>query len=103
MLDEPSTESMRQYDPNRVRKQKCATCPWRDGSPVEELRPQLAVTGILESNHFCHQEQIRGKDPTWLCRGTRNLQLRYFYEVGVLDEPTDEAWAKALEELRESA
>jgi len=31
-----------------------------------------------------------------VCRGTRDLQLRYFTSLGLLKEPTDAEWSRAL-------
>lgn len=34
-----------------------------------------------------------------LCRGARDVQLTYFTSMGVIKEPTDEAWEAKVQEL----
>lgn len=89
-------------------KAKCATCPFRDGSPVEHLRPYLAMQALTEESRYCHStggndivipaEQNYSEEPM-ICRGARDLQLELFHKLGVLDEPTDEAWQAKCSEL----
>lgn len=88
------------YDPNRVRPRKCHTCPHRPGSSLSHLAPELITTALTEANHYCHAEQLQDKQPTWLCRGTRNIQLEVFHSMGVLAEPTDKCWAETLARLQ---
>lgn len=88
------------YDPNRVRPQKCSSCPHRPGSTLSYLAPELVAGALSEANHYCHAEQLQGKPPTWLCRGTREHQLLVFHRMGVLAEPTDQCWAETLAKLQ---
>jgi len=79
-----------------VRKTKCATCPFRPGSPYAHLKTYLAVAGLSESR-ICHSTGSNGihkrtgiKDH--LCRGSRDVQLETMTTMGVIEEATDEAW-----------
>lgn len=93
-------EARLSLDPNNVQKVKCKTCPWRDDSPLAYLRSELMATALTESNHLCHAPQLAGQEEHSVhCRGTRDHQLEVFHRMGVLEAPTDEAWAKALQEL----
>lgn len=85
--------------------QMCGTCPFRDGSPYESLRPDLTISALTEGNRECHSTGTNaiggrtGKSPR-TCRGAREIQLRHFHTAGVLSAPTDECWAATLEQLR---
>lgn len=35
-----------------------------------------------------------------ICRGARNIQLRYLCAIGFLDSPTDDAWEKKRIKLK---
>lgn len=82
----------------------CGTCPFRDGSPYEFLRGHLTQSALTEASRECHSTgsngvNVRtGKKPK-LCRGARDLQLQVFYRLGIIEAPTDEAWAKQRKEL----
>lgn len=78
----------------------CATCPFRDGSPYENLRADLTTSALTTSNRICHSTGSKnainrrtGKKPM-ICRGARNEQIKLFHGIGFLDAPTDEAWQK---------
>lgn len=81
---------------------KCGTCPFREGSPYEYLAPAIALSAATEASRICHSTggpnlvnpQGTGK-PECLCRGARDLQLVAMHKAGVIDAPTDEAWAAA--------
>jgi hypothetical protein len=93
--------SKQEYDPNNVMPRKCATCPWRgDGQGVElgEFGYEALVYQVMhDSNQFCHAPALSGQPEERICRGARDLQLIVFHKLGVLKEPTDEAWREALE------
>jgi hypothetical protein len=81
-----------------VSKQMCSTCPWREGSPMENLRPMLEERSLKESR-VCHStgviivnEATRVQKAPLICRGSRDFQLRVLCGMGFLAEPTDEAW-----------
>ena len=92
-----------------VQKSMCATCPWREGSPYEFLRNELARSAVMESNRICHSTgsssivypKGTGK-PDRVCRGARNTQLAVFHGAGFLAAPTDEAWCAKVEEMRQA-
>jgi hypothetical protein len=83
-----------------LRKESCATCPWRDGSPYAYLRADLEASALTERNRICHSTgsnaiNRRTGKPEAVCRGARDAQLRVFTALGFLSESTDEAWAEA--------
>lgn len=82
----------------------CATCPFRDGSPYAHLRDYLTRSALSASNRICHSTGnnpvIKAVDtPPRVCRGARNVQLKYFVEIGFLPAPTDEAWTAKMREM----
>jgi len=79
----------------------CATCPFRPGSEHANLRPYLAAKSLSESR-ICHStgtSAIAGRTgtPERTCRGSRDLQLEIMHRLGVIDAPTDQAWAETAE------
>ena len=87
-----------------LRKSMCSTCPFRDGSPYENLRPALTESALNEASRICHSTgrnngiNKRTGKPPHLCRGARDVQLRMMFALRVIDAPTDEAWdAKRVE------
>lgn len=86
-------------------KVKCATCPFRDGSPYEYLREALAESALTDSTRICHSTgsnnaiNRRTGKPARSCRGARDLQLAMFVQMGFLSEATDEAWTAKLAEI----
>lgn len=84
-----------------LRKTKCATCPFRLGSPYTYLRPALEASACTEASRVCHSTgsnngiNHRTGFPPHLCRGARDLQLELFAALGVIEEPTDMAWDAA--------
>lgn len=76
-----------------VRKAKCSTCPWLEGSPYAHL----IETPLVERDHICHSTNKEfnpeAKSPA-LCRGHRDLTLAGLMENGMIDEATDAAWNK---------
>jgi hypothetical protein len=86
-------------------KTMCGTCPFRDGSPYAYLRADLEQSALTQSSRICHStgsnnaiNKRTGKPPR-LCRGARDLQLRYMHGIGFISAPTDEAWNKRCKEL----
>lgn len=80
-----------------LRKTMCATCPFRRGSPYAHLQADLAASALSEASRICHSTgsgSIGGRTglPEHLCRGSRDIQLRYMTTVGVIDAATDAAW-----------
>jgi hypothetical protein len=85
-------------------KEMCATCPFRKGSKYAALALELGKLALTQNSRICHStgsnaiNKHTGKKPK-LCRGARNLQLKYYHATGFLESPTDEAWAKKCKEL----
>lgn len=76
----------------------CATCPFRNGSPYEYLRDDLAKSALTDASRICHStgkdnaiNKVTGKPPR-LCRGARDVQLLVMHVKGIIKEPNDEAW-----------
>lgn len=91
------------HNPNKVRIQKCSTCPFRHDSPLAHLQGDLTAQVLTEGNHMCHAEQLQDKEPTYVCRGARDIQLRVFCNLGAIKAPTDEAWAEALKAYQDNS
>lgn len=92
-------------NPLPVMKTMCPTCPFREGSKYACLVPHLAASALSEASRICHSTGDSGimgdtGKPERICRGSRDLQLRFFVAQGFLSEPTDEAWAAKIAELQ---
>ncbi len=95
-------------DPNNVRKVMCSSCPFNEygkaiGSEFDietfnQLQTNLTIQCLTEFNQYCHKDELEGKVSNHVCRGARNIQLKYFYQLGVIESPTDESWSKALKQ-----
>lgn len=83
-----------------VMKEQCKTCPFRDGGDPR-LRARIEQDVLTKASQTCHSTGVmHGKRyDTHLCRGARDFQLTIFYRLGVIEAPTDEAWAKAVKEM----
>ena len=87
------TGDMRDYP---VQAKTCLTCPFEGKEPLQLSANSMAgyVKNLMgEGQHICHSS-----NRTRMCRGGRDLQLRYFYMKGLLSEPTDDAFNKAIDE-----
>jgi len=80
-----------------LRKTKCATCPFREGSPYAYLVNDLTASAMSDSR-ICHStgknnaiNKRTGKKPH-LCRGARDVQLSVMFRMGAIDAETDAAW-----------
>lgn len=87
------TGDMRDYP---VQQQPCRTCPF-EGEDALELSPE-SYAGYIQNlmgqgQHICHSS-----NRTRVCRGGRNIQLRWLCGTGQLSEPTDEAFNKAVDD-----
>ena len=89
-----------------VREQQCKTCPFRNAKDGgwEDVRPLLIQRALTEGSPICHstgKALVRHngeKLPSHICRRARDFQISYFYRIGFLCAPTDDAWnAKAVE------
>lgn len=81
-----------------IQQVMCGTCPFRTGSKYTFLAADLGASALTHSSRICHStgsnngiNRRTGKPPA-LCRGARDLQLRYFAHAGFIEAPTDEAW-----------
>lgn len=92
---------MKTFDVSKmpVMQSNCETCPFRpEGNP--RLRASIEERVMTLASQTCHHTgSVHGKPDTHLCRGARDFQLKIFYRMGILDAPTDEAWAKAARKL----
>ncbi|WP_333030516.1 MULTISPECIES: hypothetical protein [unclassified Microcoleus] len=77
-----------------VRQQPCKTCPFSGEKPLPLSPSELAVyydNLMGNGQHICHS-----MNNTKICRGGRNIQLKWLCAIGMLDEPTDEAFNEAV-------
>ena len=86
-----------------VNKGKCATCPFRTDTrgryPDSQLVSKVQQTALNQGSQICHHHELVGKEPSHLCRGARDFQLKIFHSLGILDTPTDDCWDKAQGQL----
>lgn len=89
-----------------VQKKMCATCPFREGSEYAYLAEYLAASAMTEASRICHSTgknnaiNRRTGKPERLCRGARDIQLKMFATLGVIDAATDEAWRAKRQEMK---
>jgi hypothetical protein len=81
----------KKHNPLDVMSNMCKTCPFRVGN--NELINKITHRVLNESNHICHTDNIK------ICRGSRNLQLQVFYDIGILSAPTDNAYNQTLKQF----
>lgn len=89
-----------------VRARMYGSCPFRPGSPHAYLAADLTISALTQASRICHStgsgnaiKRRTGKRPA-LCRGARDIQLRFFAAIKFIPAPTDEAWAAKLAEMR---
>ncbi len=85
-----------------IMPEMCATCPFReDRDGVDEVRTGVMQRVLTEGSQTCHSNGIANGEPhdSHLCRGARNFQLEVFARLGVIKEPTDEAWDKRCQSM----
>lgn len=73
---------------------KCGSCMFGP-KPIDLLPGRLQeILDMLASggNQICH-----GTNNATICRGGRDLQLKMFFAKGIIEAPTDEALAKAMQ------
>jgi hypothetical protein len=75
-----------------VNKKRCATCPFNKNGD-REIRAKVE-TRVMSVSQLCHHTSN-----LTLCRGARDHQMAVLVRMGMLDEPTDEAWNRKCEEL----
>ncbi|MEG3840488.1 hypothetical protein [Microcoleus sp. herbarium14] len=77
-----------------VQKTPCKTCPFAGTHPLELDDLASYYENLLgNGQHFCHSVEN-----TKICRGGRDIQLMWLCSIRMLDEPTDEAFDKAIDE-----
>ncbi|MEG4086376.1 hypothetical protein [Microcoleus sp. POL10_C6] len=82
---------MRTYE---VRQLPCKTCPFSGEKPLILSPDKLAMyyeNLMGNGQHICHTTHN-----TQICRGGRDIQLKWFHAMGMLPEPTDEAFNEAV-------
>ena len=77
-----------------VQAKACRTCPFEGEEPLllapEELAHYKRQILGFRSQHICH-----GANNTTLCRGGRNMMLDRLNRLGIISEPTDQAFDAA--------
>ena len=79
-----------------VQEKPCKTCPFAGKTPLPLSESDLVsyYQNLLgNGQHFCHSV-----DNKKICRGGRNIQLKWLCAIEMLDTPTDEAFDKAVNE-----
>lgn len=78
-----------------IMRERCETCPFREG------RIGIMQRVLAEGSQTCHSTGIANGEPhdSHLCRGARNFQLQVFARLGVIEEPTDEAWEQRCRKM----
>lgn len=88
-----------------VRESMCPTCPFKPGSKTAFLKADLELSARTEASRVCHSTgsnnafHARTGLPEHICRGARDIQLEQFHVLGVIAEPTDDAWNDAREKF----
>jgi hypothetical protein len=88
-----------------VMQAQCSTCPFLKDERGRYREPELAAkveSRLLSTSQLCHHPRLHGKPETHLCRGARIWQLTIFYRLGVISEPTDQAWEAKRREIERS-
>lgn len=84
---------MRDYP---VQDKPCRTCPFEGEKPLQLSRESHAkyLENLMgNGQHICHSSNT-----TRICRGGRNIQIKTFHMMGMLPEPTDAAFNKAIDD-----
>ena len=77
-----------------VQDKPCKTCPFSGEKPLPLSPSDLVMyyqNLMGNGQHICHST-----NNTQICRGGRNIQLKWLCAIGMLDEPTDEAFNEAV-------
>lgn len=78
-----------------VQDKPCKTCPFSGEKPLPLCPSDLVMyyqNLMGNGQHICHST-----NNTKICRGGRNIQLKWLCAIGMLDEPTDDAFNQAVE------
>jgi hypothetical protein len=78
----------------KLPKKQCSSCPFLDDGIQLPMTKMLEIYSYLMdgTNHLCHSDRT---DNT-ICVGGRNFQLQFWYEAGIISEPTNEALKEAM-------
>ena len=83
----------------RILAHPCHSCPFAGREPVQLAPEQLKYyyEQLLNggSQHICHSTEKT------ICRGGRTIQLRWFCLIGLIPEPTDQAFNQAVANVKE--
>lgn len=98
---------MKKSKPLIPMKKMCPTCPFRKEG-YTEVQDLLVERALNEATPICHSTGKSDVVPARkklfkgdrACRGARDLQLKIFCAFGVIEAPTDEAWRKAMDEIK---
>lgn len=73
----------------RINKIPCKSCPFTENGLKLHPDKLTEIQGYLISgtNHFCHQD----KSNQTVCRGGRDYQLKIWFKMGIISEPTHES------------
>ena len=85
-----------------TRAHKCKTCPFLD-TGWTHVRPLLTERALMDASPICHstgaEALVPSQGPAQICRGARDVQIQFFYRIGVLAAPTEEAWEAKRREV----
>lgn len=82
-----------------VMRTKCPTCPFNYNGDIE-IANSVRERCITKGSQICHHPKLHGKKETHLCRGARDYQLMIFHRIGFLETATDDAWNKAVKQIK---
>lgn len=74
----------------------CKTCPFAgvDSIKLSPSRYAELINNLMgNGQHLCHSANDK-----MICRGGRDIQLRWLYLQGFVAEPTDDAFNKTMNE-----
>lgn len=80
-----------------VMKSCYSTCPFGEGGDQELKDTIIQRIAGMAASQICHHPRMHGKKETHLCRGARDFQLTILHRMGMIAEPTDEAFKEASE------
>ena len=76
-----------------VNKSRCKTCMFNEGGCLR-TRASVEKRVLTQASQICHHT-----DKT-LCKGARDFQIQIFHRLGILSEPTQEAWDETMKTMQ---
>jgi len=79
----------------KVNKHPCRTCPFAGATPLvltPEAKKDIVNYICKGTNHICHSDE----SSQTVCRGGRDIYLRFAAYKGFIEAPTDAALEKAM-------